>query len=201
MLNDPLLSSFPLFDSPPPSSHNSSIPSSPSSISTTDSTSSKRSRKNKNSSPFNFNHSSDDDFDICEPRRRKTRNKSENIEPKSALSLRDPMMMSTSHSPTHFSSDLCSYMDQMFFSSSQYLSPSLAADDTIDLCSILKTENSLSYDRDTIMIGWWGKFKCHKKIWSATIHSENLLNCQSNCFRTKKFENLQGKLWRCLWLL
>lgn len=153
MLNDPLLSSFPLFDSPPPSSHNSSIPSSPSSISTTDSTSSKRSRKNKNSSPFNFNHSSDDDFDICEPRRRKTRNKSESSEPKSTLSLRDPMMMSASHSPTHFSSDLCSYMDQMFFSSSQYLSPSLAADDTIDLCSILKTENSLGYDRDTIMIG------------------------------------------------
>lgn len=151
MLNDPLLSSFPLFDSQPPSSHNSSIPSSPSSISTTDSTSSKRSRKHKSSSPFNFHHSSDDDFDICEPRRRKTRNKS--VESKTSLSLRDPMMMSTSHSPSHFSSDLCSYMDQMFFSSSHYLSPSLAADDTIDLCSILKTENTLGYDRDSIMIG------------------------------------------------
>lgn len=153
ILNDPLLSSFPLFDTPPPSSHHSnSTPSSPSSISTA-STTSKRSSssRHKNSPSFNFQASSDDDeFDVCEPRKLRKRNK--NSESRTnALSLRDPMM-SASHSPTHFSSDLCSYMDQMFFSSSQFFSPGLAADDTIDLCSILKTENSLGYDRDPIML-------------------------------------------------
>lgn len=148
MLNDPLLSSFPLFDTPPPSSHHSnSIPSSPSSIST-ESTSSKRSRTSRHksttsSSAFNFHPSSDDEFDICEPRKHKRRAKDV-----------DPMMSTSPHSPTHFPSDLCSYMDQMFFSSSQFLSPSLSADDSIDLCSILKSENPLGYDRDTIMIGW-----------------------------------------------
>jgi hypothetical protein len=120
--------------------------------------------------------SSDDDFDICETSQRSRKknkyhscNKSDkdgissgtisistttasSLERTSTLSQKDPMMMSASHSPSHFSSDLSSYMDQMFFSSSQYLSPSLSADDTIDLCSILKTENSLGYDSD-MMIG------------------------------------------------
>lgn len=148
------MSSFPLFDTPPPSSHHSnSIPSSPSSISTESSTSKRsRSSRHKNSPSFNFQPSSDDEFDVCEPRKLRKRNKSGSESRTNAFeSLRDPMM-SASHSPTHFSSDLCSYMDQMFFSSSQFFSPSLAADDTIDLCSILKTENSLGYDRDSIML-------------------------------------------------
>jgi hypothetical protein len=192
-LNDPLLS-FPLFDTPPSSSHSNSIPSSPSSISTESSSSStnnssnnnnknnKRTRSNKNhhddhhqfnqSLSFEINPSSDDDdddddFDFGnEKRRHKKRSKnyssassivsnasSSTSERSNALSLKDPMMMSASHSPSHFSSDLSSYMDQMFFSSSQFLSPCLAADDSIDLCSILKTENSLGYDNDMIMIG------------------------------------------------
>lgn len=66
-------------------------------------------------------------------------------------------MMSTSHSPLHFSNDLNNYMDHMFFSSS------LSADDSIDLCTILKTE----YDGE-IMIGWRHKKlsdECIKCIW------------------------------------
>lgn len=145
-LNDPLLSSFQLFDSPPSSSHSNSVPSSPSSVSTT-SSSSKRS-KNSKQSLFELNQSSDDDFDVCEKQRRRKKNKyhNSNSDRSSALNLKDPMM-SASHSPSHFSNDL-SYMDHMFFSSSQYLSPSLSADDSIDLCSMLKTE----YDNDMTMI-------------------------------------------------
>lgn len=142
-LNDPLLSSFQLFDSPPSSSHSDSIPSSPSSISTT-SSSSKRSKN----MPFELHQSSDDDFDVCNTQRRRKKNKyysNSNSDRASALNLKDPMM-SASHSPSHFSNDLNNYMDHMFFSSSQYLSPNLSADDSIDLCTILKTE----YDTDII---------------------------------------------------
>lgn len=145
---DPLLSSFPLFDSPPSSSHSNSIPSSPSSISTVSSTS----KRSKNSTmhkelPFELSLTSDDDFDKCDTQRRRKKNKyyNSNSDRASALNLKDPMM-SASHSPSHFSTDL---MDHMFFSSSQYLSPSLSADDSIDLCTILKTE----YDNEMIMIG------------------------------------------------
>lgn len=173
-LNDPLLS-FPLFDTPPSSSHSSSVPSSPSSMSSTTTTSSSpASKRSKRScvkeSMFELSFGSDDDFDSGndESQRRRKKNKyhsststssshSSSIEctnsnknertSEAALNLKDPMM-STSHSPSHFSNDL-SYMDSMFFSS-QYLSPSLSADDSIDLCAILKTE----YDHDTeIMIG------------------------------------------------
>lgn len=183
---DPLLSSFPLFDTPPSSSHSNSIPSSPSSISTDSTSSSKRTRLSKNyhqqdefkDMPFELSQTTDDDddndddFDLNKEKQRykskrnklnssisnstSTSNNSNNTnsnERTSALSLKDPMMMSASHSPSHFSSDLSSYMDQMFFSSSQYLSPGLAADDTIDLCTILKTESALGYDNDMIMIG------------------------------------------------
>jgi hypothetical protein len=184
-LNDPLLSSFPLFDTPPSSSHSNSIPSSPSSISTTSSSSKRRkttttSLQQQQQQQHQYKHSAsflssddddddgDDDFDVSHEKSRHKNKKNTYFSSKtsasatdncsigersSALSLKDPMMMSASHSPAHFSSDLSSYMDQMFFSSSQYLSPSLAADDTIDLCSILKTENSLGYDSDMIMIG------------------------------------------------
>lgn len=186
--NDPLLSSFPLFDTPPSSSHSNSIPSSPSSISTDSTSSSKRTRLSKNyhqqdefkDMPFELSQTTDDDddndddFDLNKEKQRykSKRNKlnssisnststsnnssssnTNSNERTSALSLKDPMMMSASHSPSHFSSDLSSYMDQMFFSSSQYLSPGLAADDTIDLCTILKTESALGYDNDMIMIG------------------------------------------------
>ena len=184
--NDPLLSSFPLFDTPPSSSHSNSVPSSPSSISTDSTSSSKRTRLSKNyqqqfkETPFELSQTTDDDddndddFDLSKEKQRykskrnklnssiSTSNNSINSssssntnsnERTSALSLKDPMMMSASHSPSHFSSDLSSYMDQMFFSSSQYLSPGLAADDTIDLCTILKTESALGYDNDMIMIG------------------------------------------------
>lgn len=150
-LNDPLLSSFQLFDSPPSSSHSNSIPSSPSSISTVSSTS-KRSKSTSSSkqSPFELHHSSDDDFDVSNSQRRRKKNKyyNSNSDRASALNLKDPMM-SASHSPSHFSNDLSNYMDHMFFSSSQYLSPSLSADDSIDLCTILKTE----YDNEMAMIG------------------------------------------------
>lgn len=159
-LNDPLLSSFQLFDSPPSSSHSDSIPSSPSSISTT-SSSSKRS-KNSKQSPFELHHSSDDDFDVCEKKRRRKKNKyyNNNNDRTSALNLKDPMM-SASHSPSHFSNDL-NYMDHMFFSSTQYLSASLSADDSIDLCTILKTE----YDNDMAMIGWrTGDIDSRRKYW------------------------------------
>jgi hypothetical protein len=147
-LNDPLLSSFQLFDSPPSSSHSNSIPSSPSSISTVSSTS-KRSKSSKQS-PFEMHHCSDDDFDVSDTQRRRKKNKyyNSNSDRTSALNLKDPMM-SASHSPSHFSNDLNNYMDHMFFSSSQYLSPSLSADDSIDLCTILKTE----YDNEMTMIG------------------------------------------------
>lgn len=171
-LNDPLLS-FPLFDTPPSSSHSSSVPSSPSSMSSTTTSSSPASKRSKRScvkeSMFELSFGSDDDFDSgndeSQSRRKKNKYHSStstsshsSIECTSsnnrnertsdvALNLKDPMM-STSHSPSHFSNDL-SYMDSMFFSS-QYLSPSLSADDSIDLCAILKTE----YDHDTeIMIG------------------------------------------------
>lgn len=179
-LNDPLLS-FPLFDTPPSSSHSSSVPSSPSSMSsspsvTSSSPASKRSKRScvKDSSTFELSFGSDDEFDIDsgndEKRQQKRKkikyhsststssqssnecininiNDNRNDHRTSALNLKDPMM-STSHSPSHFSNDL-NYMDSMFFSS-QYLSPSLSADDSIDLCAILKTE----YDHDTeIMIG------------------------------------------------
>ncbi|KAG5679465.1 hypothetical protein PVAND_009030 [Polypedilum vanderplanki] len=180
-LNDPLLSSFPLFDTPPSSSHSNSIPSSPSSISTVSSSSKRRRTTLSSSSKHQYKQSTsflssddedviDDDFDEKSRHKHKknkyyssnsstSANASNNSgscnisERSSALSLKDPMMMSASHSPAHFTSDLSSYMDQMFFSSSQYLSPSLAADDTIDLCTILKTENPLGYDNDMIMIG------------------------------------------------
>lgn len=147
-LNDPLLSSFQLFDSPPSSSHSNSIPSSPSSISTVSSTS-KRSKSSKQS-PFEMHQSSDDDFDAMhDTQRRRKKNKYYNSssDRTSALNLKDPMM-SASHSPSHFSNDLNNYMDHMFFSSSQYLS-TLSADDSIDLCTILKTE----YDNEISMIG------------------------------------------------
>lgn len=146
-LNDPLLSSFQLFDSPPSSSHSNSIPSSPSSISTVSSTS-KRSKSSKQS-PFEMHQSSDEDFDVMhDTQRRRKKNKYYNSDRTSALNLKDPMM-SASHSPSHFSNDLNNYMDHMFFSSSQYLSASLSADDSIDLCTILKTE----YDNEISMIG------------------------------------------------
>ena len=184
--NDPVLSSFPLFDTPPSSSHSNSIPSSPSSISTDSTSSSKRTRLSKNyheepfkDLPFELSQTTDDDddndddFDLSKEKQRyknkrnklnssisnistsnnSSSNNTNSNERTSALSLKDPMMMSASHSPSHFSSDLSSYMDQMFFSSSQYLSPGLAADDTIDLCTILKTESALGYDNDMIMIG------------------------------------------------
>lgn len=169
-LNDPLLSSSQcyLFDSPPSSSHSNSIPSSPSSISSA-SSAGKRS-KHKQLSQFELHQSSDDDddddFDMCStPLRRKKnkyfnntcakdKRKSDEKEKDretwdafsydtkdTSISLKDPMM-STSHSPLHFSNDLSNYMDHMFFSSS------LSADDSIDLCTILKTE----YDGE-IMIG------------------------------------------------
>lgn len=151
-LNDPLLSSFQLFDSPPSSSHSNSVPSSPSSISTVSSTS-KRSKTSSKQSPFELHLSSDDDddFDACDKQRRRKKNKYYNSSSDRSsalnLNLKDPMM-STSHSPSHFSSDL-NYMDHMFFSSSQFLSSSLSADDSIDLCTILKTE----YDHEMTMIG------------------------------------------------
>lgn len=185
--SDPLLSSFPIFDTPPSSSHSNSIPSSPSSISTDSTSSSKRTRLSKNyheepfkDMPFELGQTTDDDddhddnFDLNKEKQRyknkrnkfnssminssasnnsSSNNNTNSNERTSALSLKDPMMMSASHSPSHFSSDLSSYMDQMFFSSSQYLSPGLAADDTIDLCTILKTESALGYDNDMIMIG------------------------------------------------
>lgn len=140
------------------------MPSSPSSVSST-SSASKRS-KHKQLSPFELHQSSDDDddSDICSTPLRKKKNKyfgSANEREKrrnsekdrvtwdafpfdtkdSSINLKDPMM-STSHSPLHFSNDLNNYMDHMFFSSS------LSADDSIDLCTILKTE----YDGE-IMIG------------------------------------------------
>jgi hypothetical protein len=153
-LNDPLLSSFPLFDSPPSSSHSDSVPSSPSSISTVSSSGkrSKNSTKHKES-PFELHLSSDDEFDLSDSQRRRKKNKYYNnsSDRSNALNLKDPMM-SASHSPSHFSTDLNNYMDHMFFSSSQYLEPSLSADDSIDLCTILKTE--YDNDHDTmIMIG------------------------------------------------
>lgn len=148
-LNDPLLSSFQLFDSPPSSAHSDSIPSSPSSISTASSTS-KRSKSSKQSPFDELHHSSDDDFEVCDTQRRRKKNKyyNSNSDRSSALNLKDPMM-SASHSPSHFSNDLNNYMDHMFFSSTQYLSASLSADDSIDLCTILKTE----YDNEMTMIG------------------------------------------------
>lgn len=155
-LNDPLLSSFQLFDSPPSSSHSNSVPSSPSSISTVSSTS-KRSKSSKVSSRFEMQQSSDDDddFDLSNTQRRRKKNKyynSSNSDRTSTLNLnlKDPMM-SASHSPSHFSNDL-NYMDQMFFSSSHFLASSLSADDSIDLCTILKSE----YDSEIAitMNGW-----------------------------------------------
>lgn len=151
-LNDPLLSSFQLFDSPPSSSHSDSVPSSPSSISTASSTS-KRSKSSKKSSRFETLLSSDDDddFDLCDTQRRRKKNRYYNSSSDRTsalnLNLKDPMM-SASHSPSHFSNDL-NYMDQMFFSSSQYLASSLSPDDSIDLCTILKTE----YDNEMAIIG------------------------------------------------
>jgi hypothetical protein len=137
-LNDPLLSSFPIFDTPPSSSHSNSIPSSPSSISSVSSTSkrSKSSTKLKES-PFELHLSSDDEFEVDTTERRRKKNKYYSSDRSSELSLnlKDPMM-SSSHSPPHFTTDL-NYMDHMFFSSSQYLEPSLSADDSIDLCTIL----------------------------------------------------------------
>lgn len=135
-LNDPLLSSFPLFDTPPSSSHSNSIPSSPSSISSSTSKRSKCSTKLKESA-FELNLSSDDEFDLGESQRRRKKNKYYSSDRSSGLNLnlKDPMM-SSSHSPPHFTADL-NYMDHMFFSSSQYLEPSLSADDSIDLCTIL----------------------------------------------------------------
>ena len=157
-LNDPLLSSFPLFDTPPSSSHSDSIPSSPSSISSVSSTSkrSKSSAKHKELA-FELNLSSDDEFDENESQPRRKKNKYFSSSDKTSvlsLNLKDPMM-SSSHSPPHFTSDL-NYMDNIFFSSSQYLEPSLSADDSIDLCTILKTE----YDNDhDLMIGWHQEWK------------------------------------------
>lgn len=149
-LNDPLLSSFQLFDSPPSSSHSNSIPSSPSSISTSISSTSKRSKSSSKQSPFELHQSTDDEFELSDLQRRRKKNKYYNSssDRTSALNLKDPMM-SASHSPSHFSNDLSNYMDHMFFSSSQYLSPSLGSDDSIDLCTILKTE----YDNDMAMMG------------------------------------------------
>lgn len=151
-LNDPLLSSFQLFDSPPSSSHSGSVPSSPSSISTVSSTSKRSKCSSRKQSPFEMHQSSDDDFDVCDAQRSRKKNKYYNSSSDQTttlnLNLKDPMM-SASHSPSHFSNDL-SYMDHMFFSSSQYLASSLSADDSIDLCTILKTE----YDNEMAMIGW-----------------------------------------------
>lgn len=159
-LNDPLLSSFPMFNSPH-SSQSTSVPSSPSSISTDSSTSKryKSSKKHQKSSPYQRQHTTDDEDDeeIDDQQRQRKKNKYHNTssctdisDRSNALSLKDPMM-SASHSPPHFSNDLNTYVDHMFFSS-QYLSPSLSSDDTIDLCTILKSENPLEYDHD-IMIG------------------------------------------------
>jgi len=110
----------------------------------------------------------DDDFELCDTQQQKRRrkknkyysnsssnnsssnNNSITTTTASSLNLKDPMM-SASHSPSHFSNDLNNYMDHMFFSSSQFLS--MSADDSIDLCTILKTESALGYDNDMIMIG------------------------------------------------
>lgn len=161
-LNDPLLSSSQcyLFESPPSSSHSSSIPSSPSSISSS-SSSGKRSKHKL--SPFEIHQNSDDDDDdfvMCTKQLRRKNNKylidrerscekekdnetwdSYPYDAKdSSINIKDPMM-STTHSPLHFLNDN-NYMDHMFFSTS------LSTDDSIDLCTILKTE----YDGE-IMIG------------------------------------------------
>lgn len=174
-LNDPLLS-FPLFDTPPSSSHSNSVPSSPSSMSSS-SSSTAATRTSKRScvrdSTFELCFGTDDDYSSSNDDNSKRRKKSSKqyssnsslhkscssvnddsiivnakADRSNALNLKDPMM-STSHSPSHFTSDL-GCMDTMFFSS-HYLSPSLDDDDSIDLCSILKTE--YNHDSD-IMIGW-----------------------------------------------
>lgn len=161
-LNDPLLSSFSLFDSPPSSSHSDSIPSSPSSISTVSSTSkrSKSSTKHKQSS---FDIDTDDDSNIeyltskkkkyfdREKKNEKEREKyygSDHSIDGSATMLYTSMVnddtdrvtssfnlkdpMMSGDSPSHYSNDFMDHMN-MF---------------SMDLCTILKTE----YD-DEIMIG------------------------------------------------
>ncbi|CRK86171.1 CLUMA_CG000029, isoform A [Clunio marinus] len=144
-LNDPLLSSIPLFNTPPSSSHSDSVPSSPSSISSS-SFSSKISKVKQN--PFELLQSSDDDFELCNIEKQRTsKSVISNSNRTSSLNLKDPMM-SASHSPTPLPIELNNYMDHMFCSSSQYL-PSVLPIENIDLCSILKTE----YDSDMIMIG------------------------------------------------
>lgn len=182
---DPLLSSsFPLFDSPPSSSHSSSVPSSPSSFSTFSSSASSIRKRVKSSmkhkEPFEINHSSDDEtFELCSMQRRRKKKKyyksnssvsqsnstDDTASERPALSLKDPMM-SISHSPSHFSNDLSNYMDQMFFSSSQYLTCSLTAEDNIDFlkCTILKTEYDNDDDHDWLDDDRrWSK--CKKKKW------------------------------------
>ena len=172
-LNDPLLSSFPIFDSPHSSSQSSSAstPSSPSSTSSFISTDSSTNRtnhtiKNKAKHPYQLplhsdednddDNDNDNDNDVEEINsRRRKKNKYFNSELSSTLNLnlKDPMMSaSPMHSPPHFSTNdfQMNYMDHMFFSS-QYLSSSLTADDSIDLCTILKSENTLM--EDMIMIG------------------------------------------------
>lgn len=168
-LNDPLLSSFPIFDSPHSSSQSSSAstPSSPSSTSSFISTDSSSNRtnhttKHKAKHPYQLqlhsdeDHDDDNDHDVEETNsRRRKKNKYFNSELSSTLNLnlKDPMMSaSPMHSPPHFSTNdfQMNYMDHMFFSS-QYLSSSLTADDSIDLCTILKSENTLM--EDMIMIG------------------------------------------------
>ncbi|CAO1366785.1 unnamed protein product [Diamesa serratosioi] len=180
-LSDPLLSSFPIFDSPHSSSQSSSAstPSSPSSTSSFISTDSSNQRtnhstKHKAKHPYQLHlqlHSDDEDNDDDDDNnndndndndnvketnsRRRKKNKYFNSELSSTLNLnlKDPMMSASPlHSPPHFSTNdfQMNYMDHMFFSS-QYLSSSLTADDSIDLCTILKSENTLM--EDMIMIG------------------------------------------------
>lgn len=164
-LNDPLLSTFPIFDSPHSSSQSfsASTPSSPSSTSSFISTDSSNNRTNhttkhkaKHSYQLQLHSDEEDNDDVEESNsRRRKKNKYFNSELSSTLNLnlKDPMMSaSPMHSPPHFSTNdfQMNYMDHMFFSS-QYLSSSLTADDSIDLCTILKSENTLM--EDMIMIG------------------------------------------------
>jgi hypothetical protein len=91
-------------------------------------------------SPFELHQNSDDDFDMSDTQRRRKKNKYYNDGSDRTSASNDPMM-SASHSPTHFSNDF--FFGDLF-------SPNLSADDSIDLCTILKTE----YDNDQlIMIG------------------------------------------------
>ncbi|CAO1305930.1 unnamed protein product [Diamesa hyperborea] len=168
-LNDPLLSSFPIFDSPHSSSQSSSAstPSSPSSTSSfisTDSSTNRTNHTTKHKAKHSYqlqlhsdeDNDDDDNNDVEETNsRRRKKNKYFNSGLTSTLNLnlKDPMMSaSPMHSPPHFSTNdfQMNYMDHMFFSS-QYLSSSLTADDSIDLCTILKSENTLM--EDMIMIG------------------------------------------------